>query len=36
VEQTAMEYDSEFNFPRFMASILNLNMLAVVSIEARS
>lgn len=36
VEQIAMEYDSEFDFSRFLASILELNLLRGVSTEVRS
>lgn len=36
VEQIAMEYDSEFDFSRFLASILELNLLRGVSTEERS
>jgi hypothetical protein len=36
VEQIAMEYDSEFDFSRFLASILELNLLRGVSTEGRT
>ena len=36
VERIAMESDPEFHFTRFMASIIDLNVLAGVSVEVRS